>query len=167
MHLDLIAGLPYEDINSFRKSFNAGPLRFTVSKSGVSTSFGGKGARVTKLANGRTRSTLSVPGTGISYVSETSGKKAAKSRVQPAKAPRARSQTSTVATDAPMTVAAVRSLGVILICSGILLTFMLPPIGIALAVFGAYRVIKARDICEKHNAAMREVSNEQNDEDGI
>lgn len=151
----------------FRKSVNAGPLRFTFSKSGVSTSFGGKGARVTKMANGRTRSTLSVPGTGISYVSETSGKKAAKNKAQPSKAPRAKPQTSVVASDAPMTVAAVRSLGIILICAGILLTFMLPPIGIALAVYGAYRVIKARDICEKHNAAMREVPNEQNDEDGL
>ena len=66
-----------------------------------------------------------------------------------------------------MTVAAVRSLGIILICAGILLTFMLPPIGIVLAVYGAYRVIKARDICEKYNAAMREVPNEQNDEDGL
>lgn len=31
----------------FRKSFSSGPLRFTLSKSGVSTSFGVRGARVT------------------------------------------------------------------------------------------------------------------------
>ena len=31
----------------FRKSFSTGPFRFTFSKSGVSTSFGVRGARVT------------------------------------------------------------------------------------------------------------------------
>lgn len=53
-----------------RKSFKAGPARVTFSKSGVSTSVGVKGVRVGKMANGKTRTTLSVPGTGISYVSE-------------------------------------------------------------------------------------------------
>lgn len=59
----------------YRKSFKAGPVRITTSKSGVSTSIGGKGARITKTASGKTRTTLSVPGTGLSYVSETGGKK--------------------------------------------------------------------------------------------
>lgn len=54
-----------------RKSFKAGPARMTFSKSGVSTSVGVKGVRVGKMANGKTRTTLSVPGTGISYVSES------------------------------------------------------------------------------------------------
>lgn len=54
-----------------RKSFKAGPARVTFSKSGVSTSVGVKGVRVGKMANGKTRTTLSVPGTGISYVSES------------------------------------------------------------------------------------------------
>src|SRR5436305_1802758 len=31
----------------FRKSYTSGPFRFTVSKSGISSSFGVKGARVT------------------------------------------------------------------------------------------------------------------------
>ena len=59
----------------YRKTFKAGPLRITASKSGVSTSIGGKGARITKTASGKTRTTLSIPGTGLSYVSETGGKK--------------------------------------------------------------------------------------------
>ena len=59
----------------FRKSFKTGPFRATISKSGISTSFGTKGARITKKANGNTMTTLGTPGTGISYVSETSKKK--------------------------------------------------------------------------------------------
>ena len=59
----------------FRKSIKMGPLRFTLSKSGVSASVGVKGFRVTKMANGRVRSTASIPGTGISYVKESGGKR--------------------------------------------------------------------------------------------
>ena len=59
----------------FRKSLNFGPFRINFSKSGIGYSFGGKGFRVTKTADGRTRSTASIPGTGISYVKEQSSKK--------------------------------------------------------------------------------------------
>lgn len=59
----------------FRKSIKMGPLRFTLSKSGVSASLGVKGYRVTKTATGRTRTTASIPGTGISYVKESGGKR--------------------------------------------------------------------------------------------
>ena len=52
----------------FRKSVNLGPFRATLSKSGVSTSVGVKGYRVTKLANGKTMKTASIPGTGVSHV---------------------------------------------------------------------------------------------------
>lgn len=54
----------------FRKSINLGPLRINISKSGIGYSFGVKGARITKTANGRKRATLSVPGTGLSYVKD-------------------------------------------------------------------------------------------------
>ena len=64
----------------FRKSFGAGPFRVNLSKSGVGWSVGGKGARYTKKVNSGTRTTLSVPGTGLSYVSETSKKKNKKSK---------------------------------------------------------------------------------------
>lgn len=60
-----------------RKTFKAGPVRMTVSKSGVSTSVGVKGVRVGKMANGKTRTTVSVPGTGISYVTESKKKEPA------------------------------------------------------------------------------------------
>ena len=66
----------------FRKSFKAGPFRATISKSGISTSFGVKGARITKKANGKTMSTVGIPGTGLSYVSETSSKNKKKTRAK-------------------------------------------------------------------------------------
>lgn len=56
----------------FRKSVKAGPFRINFSKSGIGYSVGGKGYRFTKKAGGGTRTTTSIPGTGISYVTETS-----------------------------------------------------------------------------------------------
>ena len=66
----------------FRKSTKIGPFRTTISKSGISYSAGVKGFRVTKQANGKVRTTASIPGTGISYTS-VSGKasKSAKANV--------------------------------------------------------------------------------------
>lgn len=59
----------------YRKSVNlGGGFRINVSKNGVGYSWGVKGARVTKTAKGTTRKTLSIPGTGVSYVEETSSK---------------------------------------------------------------------------------------------
>ena len=56
----------------YRKSINlGGGFKINLSKSGVGYSWGVKGYRVTKTANGRTRTTASIPGTGISYVHET------------------------------------------------------------------------------------------------
>lgn len=52
----------------FRKSKNFGPFRINVSKSGIGWSVGTKGLRYTKRADGKRQTTLSVPGTGISYV---------------------------------------------------------------------------------------------------
>lgn len=64
----------------FRKSKKLGPVRLNLSKSGLGASVGVKGFRVTKTATGRVRTTASIPGTGISYVKETGGKRAAKSQ---------------------------------------------------------------------------------------
>ncbi len=50
----------------FRKSMKIAPgVRVNLSKSGVSTSVGGRGARVNVSKRG-TRTTLSAPGTGLS-----------------------------------------------------------------------------------------------------
>ena len=60
----------------YRKSINlGGGFRVNLSKSGIGYSWGVKGYRVTKTANGKTRKTYSIPGTGLSYVEEKSGKK--------------------------------------------------------------------------------------------
>lgn len=48
-------------------------VTLNFSKSGVSTSFGGRGARVT-LGHGKTRATVGLPGSGLSYTT-VSGKK--------------------------------------------------------------------------------------------
>lgn len=56
----------------FRKSIKlGGGFRINLSKSGVGYSWGTKGMRFTKSSNGRKRTTYSIPGTGISYVSES------------------------------------------------------------------------------------------------
>ena len=58
----------------FRKSISLGKgFRINLSKSGIGYSFGTKGIRFSRSPNGKSRSTVSVPGTGISYVSEHSG----------------------------------------------------------------------------------------------
>lgn len=52
----------------FRKSINLGKgFRINMSKSGPGFSWGGKGFRVTKKANGGFRTTAYIPGTGLSY----------------------------------------------------------------------------------------------------
>ena len=62
----------------FRKSINlGGGAKINFSKSGVGYSIGTKEARITKKANGGSKTTLSVPGTGISYVKESKDKRKA------------------------------------------------------------------------------------------
>lgn len=65
-----------------RKSVSAGPLRVNLSKSGVGYSVGTKGFRYTKKAGGGTRTTTSIPGTGVSYVKETGKHKSTSTRTQ-------------------------------------------------------------------------------------
>lgn len=71
----------------FRKSINlGGGARVNISKSGIGGSIGGKGYRYTKKADGGTRNTVSIPGTGISYVKESgckSKKKSAEVKAMP------------------------------------------------------------------------------------
>jgi len=60
----------------FRKRVNiGGGFRVNVSKSGIGGSWGVTGMRLTKTATGRNRTTLSLPGTGMSYVSESGGRR--------------------------------------------------------------------------------------------
>lgn len=56
----------------YRKSINlGGGFRINVSKSGIGYSWGYRGYRVTKTAKGTIRKTVSLPGTGISFVDES------------------------------------------------------------------------------------------------
>ena len=66
----------------FRKSIKLGGARINVSKSGVGYSVGGKGFRYTKKANGSTKTTASLPGTGISYIKEYGRKSRSHSSIQ-------------------------------------------------------------------------------------
>lgn len=52
----------------FRKSINIGPLRINFSKSGIGFSLGVKGFRISRSAKGKNTATVSLPGTGVSYV---------------------------------------------------------------------------------------------------
>lgn len=54
----------------FHKSVNFGSFRVNFSKSGIGYSVGVPGFRYTVMANGKERITVSLPGTGISYVEE-------------------------------------------------------------------------------------------------
>ena len=55
----------------YRKSIKLGGARLNLSKSGIGYSVGTKGFRVTKKAGGGTRTTASIPGTGISFVKDS------------------------------------------------------------------------------------------------
>lgn len=73
---------------SYRKSFKAGPVRITASKSGVSYSAKVGGTRVTKRANGRVTTSTPLPG-GLRYTTSSSAgakkKRAQVDRKAPAK----------------------------------------------------------------------------------
>lgn len=54
----------------FRKSITIGPLRINISKSGIGFSLGVKGFRISRSAKGKNTATVSLPGTGLSYVQD-------------------------------------------------------------------------------------------------
>lgn len=60
----------------YRKSINlGGGFRINLSKSGVGYSWGVPGYRVTRTANGQTRKTYSIPGTGLSFTENSNKNK--------------------------------------------------------------------------------------------
>ena len=64
----------------FRKTFSVLPgVKINLSKTGVSTSLGGKGATL-NVGHGKQNVTLGIPGTGLSY--RTAGQHAAGDRWQ-------------------------------------------------------------------------------------
>lgn len=70
----------------YRKSINlGGGFRINLSKSGIGYSWGTKGYRVTKTATGQSRTTYSIPGTGISYVATNTTPRNNNTNYQPTK----------------------------------------------------------------------------------
>ena len=70
---------------NFRKSVSLGKgLRLNLSKSGVGASWGIPGFRVSKTATGQTRTTVGIPGSGLSYTNTigSKSKKAAKTKAK-------------------------------------------------------------------------------------
>jgi Protein of unknown function (DUF4236) len=64
----------------FRKSFKVAPgVRLSVGKKGVGASFGGKGLRYSVHSSGKRRTTVGIPGSGISYSSTSGSSKSYKS----------------------------------------------------------------------------------------
>ena len=121
----------------FRKSKNLGGFRLNLSKSGIGGSVGCKGFRVTKKANGGTRTTLSVPGTGLSYVKETGKKPIAKE----------------VKTYSPASYKALgwtcRILSIPMMLIGILLTFATPVVGVIVVAIGVGEIFLGKESFKK------------------
>ncbi|HET8627761.1 MAG TPA: DUF4236 domain-containing protein [Thermomicrobiales bacterium] len=66
----------------FRKSFKVAPgVRVNLSKSGIGTSFGVRGARYSVGPRGR-RATFSLPGTGLSYQTGLAGSRRRRATAQ-------------------------------------------------------------------------------------
>ncbi len=59
----------------FRKTKKFGPLNLTMSSGGIGYSVGGMGMRVGRGADGRSRFSACLPGTGVSYRSYGSSRK--------------------------------------------------------------------------------------------
>ncbi len=122
----------------FRKTINLGPFRMTASKSGISTSFGVKGARVTKMPNGSTRTTLSIPGTGISHVTESKGRKKS---TPPIKRKGGTSVTAPVSDScaAPVYPMTIRAVGIICCFIGVLFMGLIPLVS-AFGIIGRFYI---------------------------
>lgn len=128
-----------------RKTLNVGPAKITASKSGLSSSVGVKGVRIGKMSNGRTQTTVSVPGTGVSYVHDVGGKKKAPSN-----------EMLEAGKSYPWQY---RTLGILLIALGVLLlvlgllSWVWAILGALSAVGGVLLLKNAKLISERGNAA--------------
>ena len=122
----------------FRKSINFGGSRINISKSGVGGSVGGKGFRYTKKANGGTRTTTSIPGTGLSYQKD---KGKAKSR-------KAASADITDISNKTTSVV-LKVTGVITLIPATLLLFAVPPIGLVAVGAGIGQLVLSKRFKKK------------------
>ena len=149
---------------SFRKSVNLGPFRITASKSGVSYSFGTKGYRRTKQANGKIRKTYSIPGTGISYstvVPSRKQRKAAKKQARQLALEKQTAATSNINYSCKFTRALLFLLGIALICMGGLLTIVEPTLGVLAILFGIFNVWYSTHLRKTANKAQQQSNTPQ------
>lgn len=114
----------------FRKSINLGAAKINLSKSGVGFSAGVKGYRVTKKAGGGTRTTASIPGTGISYTKDSKSQTKRADKLETAE------PLSGSKTESKMFSSLFRVLSVLLFAFGILLLFAVPFAGVAAIAVG-------------------------------
>ena len=114
----------------FRKSFGSKHFRITLSKSGVGYSGGVKGARITRTASGRTRKTASIPGSGISYTTESGARTHRRARTNEEYALRGLARIAAAAVIIP--------LSLLLLFANPLFTLFFLPVGCAFA-FAARR----------------------------
>ena len=127
----------------FRKSKKIGGLRINLSKSGIGWSVGTKGARYTKKAGGGTRSTVGIPGTGISYVKDSGNKKHNSNGVK--------ADYSSERRHTPYFAFAivVKILGIIMIALCAFLTLALPPVGIIGVFIGVLELLLSKHLKKK------------------
>lgn len=71
----------------YRKSIKIGGVRVNVNKKSIGVSAGVPGFRVSANTRGQRRTTVSVPGTGLSYVSQSKAKPKPKAQASPARRP--------------------------------------------------------------------------------
>ena len=117
----------------FRKSFGSKHFRVTLSKSGVGYSCGVKGARITRTASGRTRKTASIPGSGISYITESGARTHRRARTNEECALRGLARVIFIAA-----AAVIIPLSLLLLLANPLITLFFLPVGCAFA-FAARR----------------------------
>lgn len=130
----------------FRKSINlGGGARLNLSKSGIGASAGGKGFRVTKKAGGGTRTTASIPGTGISYVKDS------KKRVE-SKTTSGVSAATAASPNYLFFWIIWRVLSVFMIAAGLLLALAIPVAGFASLALGLVEWKLASHYKRKHKA---------------
>lgn len=125
----------------FRKSIKLGGARINISKSGVGGSIGVNGARITRTANGRTRRTFSIPGTGLSHVSESGSS-------------RRKGKSANVSMWMKIAAVLFSILGVLMIALGALLTLALPAIGLISIAIGIIELYASK--CFKKNIKKSE-----------
>lgn len=138
----------------YRKSIKMGPFRINISKSGIGYSFGGKGFRYTKTANGRDRITASIPGTGISYVTES---KAKKSKSNTGNVQKKNQQSLPIEMSKQYKFASVfgKTFGYPAVLLGIITLFISPIFAILFIAIGAFLIYYA-NFCKKMYAKSKE-----------